>query len=94
LQDRGQGLNNAIHDVATLARELKKQGTASQSAVASALAAYEQEVWQRGKEAVVSSYHNTISLHNWEMLLNSPLFTAGIKQKVVPEEDPKQVSEE
>jgi 2-polyprenyl-6-methoxyphenol hydroxylase-like FAD-dependent oxidoreductase len=88
LQDRGQGLNNAIHDVATLARELKKQGTASQSAVASALAAYEQEVWQRGKEAVVSSFHNTVSIHNWEMLLNSPLFTAGVKQKVVPE-DPK-----
>jgi len=85
---RGQGLNNAIHDVATLARELKKQGTASQSAVASALAAYEQEVWQRGKEAVVSSFHNTVSIHNWEMLLNSPLFTAGVKQKVVPE-DPK-----
>jgi 2-polyprenyl-6-methoxyphenol hydroxylase-like FAD-dependent oxidoreductase len=88
LQDRGQGLNNAIHDVATLARELKKQGTTSQSAVASALAAYEQEVWQRGKEAVLSSYHNTISLHNWEMLLDSPLLTAGVKQKVVPK-DPK-----
>ena len=93
MQDRGQGLNNAIHDVAALARELKKQGTASQSAVASALATYEQEVWQRGKEAVMSSYHNTISLHNWEMLLNSPLFTAGIKPELVPE-DPKQVSEE
>jgi 2-polyprenyl-6-methoxyphenol hydroxylase-like FAD-dependent oxidoreductase len=85
LQDRGQGLNNAIHDVATLARELKKQGTASQSAVASALTAYEQEVWQRGKEAVVSSCHNTVSLHNWETLLDSPLLTAGVKQKVVPE---------
>lgn len=93
MQDRGQGLNNAIHDVATLARELKKQGTASRSAVASALAAYEQEVWQRGKEAVLSSYHNTICLHNWEMLLDSPLFTLGAKQKPVPE-TPKQVSEE
>jgi 2-polyprenyl-6-methoxyphenol hydroxylase-like FAD-dependent oxidoreductase len=86
MQDRGQGLNNAVHDVARLARELKNHGTASQSAVASALAAYEQEVWQRGKEAVMSSYHNTACIHNWEMLLESPIFTLGIKPVAVHED--------
>jgi 2-polyprenyl-6-methoxyphenol hydroxylase-like FAD-dependent oxidoreductase len=88
LPDRGQGLNNAIHDAAILGQELKKRSVASQSDVSSAVTAYEAEMWPRGKEAVMSSHHNTTSLHNWEMLLNSPLFTAGVKQKVVPE-DPK-----
>jgi 2-polyprenyl-6-methoxyphenol hydroxylase-like FAD-dependent oxidoreductase len=84
LQDRGQGLNNAIHDAATLGQELKKSGVASQSDVSSAIAAYEEEMCARGKEAVLSSNQNSLSTHNWSTLLQSPLFTAGLKQKVVP----------
>lgn len=86
MQDRGQGLNNAIHDAAVLGQELKKRGVASQSDVSSAVTAYEEEMWPRGKEAVMSSNHNSLSTHNWSTLLNSPIFTAGLKQKVVPED--------
>jgi 2-polyprenyl-6-methoxyphenol hydroxylase-like FAD-dependent oxidoreductase len=88
MPDRGQGLNNAIHDAATLAQELKKQGIGLQSEVITAITAYEQEMWRRGKEAVMSSNENSLSTHNWSTLLNSPLFTVGLKQKPVPQ-DPK-----
>ncbi|KAI9845094.1 MAG: hypothetical protein M1837_005098 [Sclerophora amabilis] len=84
---RGQGLNNAIHDAANLTRQLKEvRDTASTDAVASAITAYEQELWQRGKEAVLASNANSKSVHNWSELLQSPLFTAGLKQKIVREE--------
>ena len=84
--DRGQGLNNAIHDVANLARQIKDKGAKPHSALVSALAAYEQEMWQRGKEAVITSNENSLSTHNWKELLKSPLFTAGLQQKLLPED--------
>ena len=85
--DRGQGLNNAIHDAANLARQIKEKGVKSPSAGDfSAITAYEQELWQRGKEAVIASNDNSLSTHDWNKLLKSPLFTAGLRQKLVPEE--------
>ena len=84
--DRGGGLNNAIHDVASLARQLKKYGTQSKSAVAAAVSGYEQEMWPRGKKGVIDSNENTMFTHDWTNLVQSPLFSGGVKQDIVLEE--------
>lgn len=81
--DRGQGLNNAIHDVASLARAIKDKGLPVSAA---AVTAYEQEMWQRGREAVEASNQNSLATHDWDTLLQSPLFTSGLAQKVVPKQ--------
>ncbi|KAF2160539.1 hypothetical protein M409DRAFT_59808 [Zasmidium cellare ATCC 36951] len=73
---RGQGLNNAIHDVASLARHIQSQGF-----TAAALDAYEKEIIPRAREAVKGSTENSLSVHDWSKLVQSPLFTTGLKQK-------------
>ncbi|KKY17442.1 putative monooxygenase fad-binding protein [Phaeomoniella chlamydospora] len=86
---RGQGLNNAIHDAASLAQKLKDRNQnsddTSPSPVSAAIAAYEDEMRTRGKEAVLASTQNSLSTHDWNTLLKSPLFTAGLAQKVKKE---------
>lgn len=78
---RGQGLNNAIHDVASLAKLLSENGfEVPGDGSDSAVTAYEREMWQRGKEAVVGSRENTLAIHDWDKLLRSPLFQSGLKR--------------
>ena len=74
--DRGQGLNNAIQDVALLARQIKEKGF-----TAAAVDGYEDEMLPRAREAVISSNDNSMSVHDWSKLLQSPLFTTGLKSK-------------
>lgn len=53
---RDQGLNNAIHDVAVLAKLLGERGTdVPKNGGESAVDIYEREMLQRGKEAVIGS---------------------------------------
>lgn len=73
---RGQGLNNAIQDAALIAREIKLKGFTP-----AAVDAYEKQMLPRAQEAVVSSNHNSMSVHDWDTLLQSPLFTTGLKAK-------------
>lgn len=35
----------------------------------------------RAQEAVISSNKNSEATHDWDTLLQSPLFTTGLKQK-------------
>ncbi|KAK2761710.1 hypothetical protein FQN54_001538 [Arachnomyces sp. PD_36] len=79
---RGQGLNNAILDAAHFGRRIAEMKSKSRAALRSAVSEYEKEVWVRGREAVLSSNENSLSIHNWEELQNSPLFKAGLQQKV------------
>lgn len=76
IPDRGQGLNNAIHDVALLARKTKEHGFTPK-----AINEYEAEMIPRAREAVTGSQGNSLAVHDWEKLLQSPLFTTGLKQK-------------
>lgn len=80
IADRGQGLNNAILDATVLSRELVKLPDRSPAALRSAFAAYEQDVYHRGREAVESSNLNSLFIHNWEQLQDSPLFKMGLKK--------------
>ena len=74
--DRGQGLNNAIYDVALLARKVKEKGFTPE-----AFSEYENEMIPRARDAVVGSKANSLAVHDWDTLLKSPLFTTGLKQK-------------
>ncbi|EME81231.1 uncharacterized protein MYCFIDRAFT_47104, partial [Pseudocercospora fijiensis CIRAD86] len=73
---RGQGLNNAILDVGLLAKQVGEHGI-----TAAAIKAYESEMIPRARDAVIGSNENSMSVHDWDRLLQSPLFTTGLKQK-------------
>lgn len=73
---RGQGLNNAVHDAANLGRALNDY-RANGTPHTDALACYEAEVVKRGREAVLSSGQNSVMVHDWGQLMDSPLFRHG-----------------
>ncbi|KAK2808403.1 hypothetical protein FQN50_004788 [Emmonsiellopsis sp. PD_5] len=79
---RGQGLNNAILDVAHFGRRLAEMKSKTHASLCQAVSEYEKEVWTRGSEAVLSSNENSLSIHDWAKLQHSPLFRAGLRQKV------------
>lgn len=77
--DRGQGLNNAIHDAAYLGRAL--QGVCHNGkTISEAIDAYDKEVVERGHEAVISSGENSMMLVDWDKLKESPMFKYGLQQ--------------
>lgn len=78
--DRGQGLNNAIHDAAYICRALNAVCYEGKALV-EAMDAYEKEVVERGYEAVISSGQNSLMLTDWSQLKDSPVFTKGFKPK-------------
>ncbi|CAK4004220.1 FAD NAD(P)-binding domain-containing [Lecanosticta acicola] len=73
---RGQGLNNAINDAALLA-----QKCSSHAFTPDAVRAYEAEMIPRAQEAVRGSTANSMDVHDWAKLVQSPLFTHGLTQK-------------
>ncbi|KAK4140987.1 uncharacterized protein C8A04DRAFT_31422 [Dichotomopilus funicola] len=75
---RGQGLGNAITDVAEFQGHLRAMKEQTPEELARAVAKYEEEVWKRGHEVVMENKTNTLFLHDWEKVLQSPLFTTGV----------------
>lgn len=73
---RGQGLNNAIQDAALLAKKIGEVGFGEE-----AVSQYEREMIPRARDAVVGSNENSLSVHDWTKLVQSPLFTQGLKQQ-------------
>ncbi|KAL8647382.1 MAG: hypothetical protein Q9226_006453 [Calogaya cf. arnoldii] len=78
---RGQGLNNGILDAAYLCRGLNTHCRDGKP-ITEVLEAYEKEVQERGREAVISSGENSRMVHDWEQLKKSPIFTMGMKPLV------------
>lgn len=76
--DRGQGLNNGILDAAYLCRSLKAHCQGGKR-ITDVLEVYEKELQERGKEAVISSGENSLMVHDWERLKQSPIFTMAFK---------------
>ncbi|KAI4289356.1 MAG: hypothetical protein L6R35_001383 [Caloplaca aegaea] len=76
--DRGQGLNNGILDAAYICRALNTHCQDGKP-ITEALAVYEKEVQERGRAAVVESGRNSVMVHDWEQLKQSPVFTIGLK---------------
>jgi hypothetical protein len=79
--DRGQGLGNAITDVAELLKRLKDMKEQTHAELAIAVQEYEKEVWPRGLEAVMANLENTVYLHNWETVMQSAAIVAGVKRE-------------
>ncbi|CAL8584300.1 hypothetical protein XPA_009904 [Xanthoria parietina] len=75
---RGQGLNNGILDAAYLCRSLNAHCQDGKG-ITDVLEVYEKELQERGKEAVISSGENSLMVHDWERLKQSPIFTMGFK---------------
>ena len=76
LPDRGQGLNNAVRDAVNICRAFEQHQ--SGAPLDEVISAYEAELVERGNLAVVSSTKNSIMLHDWAHLTQSPLMTAGV----------------
>ncbi|RAK97983.1 FAD-dependent oxidoreductase [Aspergillus ibericus CBS 121593] len=76
---RGQGLNHSITDAANLVEAVRRMvcGTATQ---ASAIADYEDEMIARAGGEVSLSTVNTVMLHDWQKVLQSPVLTSGMKR--------------
>ena len=84
--DRGQGLNNAITDAAELLVQLRSMKMQTHAELAAAVRRYETDLWPRGEEAVLASLENTIAVHDWTTMMQSPLFTAGVARAVKKDE--------
>ncbi|KAI4119072.1 MAG: hypothetical protein LQ345_000947 [Seirophora villosa] len=75
---RGQGLNNAILDAAFICRALNTH-CQNGKPITEALGVYEKEMQERGRAAVIDSSRNSLMVHDWEQLKQSPVFTIGMK---------------
>ena len=76
--DRGQGHNNTILDAAYLCHSLHTHCRDGKPLV-DVLDGYEKEVQERGREAVISSGENSLMVHDWARLKQSPVFTIGMR---------------
>ncbi|KAI4146508.1 MAG: hypothetical protein LQ341_002060 [Variospora aurantia] len=75
---RGQGLNNGILDAAYICRALNRHCQDGKP-ITEALAVYEKEVQERGRAAVIESGRNSVMVHDWEQLKQSPVFNIGLE---------------
>ena len=78
---RGQGLNHCVADVAKLIEGLTAVRDGKGPSQADAIALYEKEMIERGKNEVESSVENTTMLHTWDKLMQSALVTSGFTPK-------------
>ncbi|KXX79373.1 FAD-dependent urate hydroxylase [Madurella mycetomatis] len=75
---RGQGLGNAITDVAELQTHLRAMKTHTRDELAKAVGAYEKEVWARGLDVVIQNRNNSLAVHDWEKATQSALVITGV----------------
>lgn len=61
--------------------------------LAAAVKRYEVELWPRGNEAVLASHENTNAVHDWNTMMQSPLFTGGLAKISKEEQDAKDAEE-
>lgn len=77
---RGQGLNNAVLDCHELLTQIGAMPQRTADALRDAVMRYEETMWKRGNEAVLSSLENSVAVHDWETLKRSQLFRIGAQQ--------------
>lgn len=66
-----------MHDAGNLCRALDEH-VHGEKPLSDVMAAYETELVERGREAVNSSGQNSMMVHDWEQLKDSPTFKQGI----------------
>ncbi|GAB1318079.1 FAD-dependent monooxygenase cctM [Madurella fahalii] len=78
---RGQGLGNAITDVAELQTHLRAMEAHTRDELVKAVGAYEKEVWVRGLDVVMQNRDNTLALHDeWDKTTQSALVVTGVSR--------------
>ncbi|KAJ4392256.1 hypothetical protein N0V93_005881 [Gnomoniopsis smithogilvyi] len=81
---RGQGLNNAITDAASLQEKLSaSKAPITRERLTTAIAAYEAELVPRGQTAVEINNVNTVATHSWSTVLESPIMKFGSRPDAV-----------
>ncbi|KAF2133040.1 FAD/NAD(P)-binding domain-containing protein [Dothidotthia symphoricarpi CBS 119687] len=75
---RGQGLNHSVTDAGKLRDALVKIDRGGDQK--EAITAFEDEMIARGGKEVRDGTANTMLLHDWERVKQSPLFTKGMKK--------------
>jgi 2-polyprenyl-6-methoxyphenol hydroxylase-like FAD-dependent oxidoreductase len=75
---RGQGLNHSVTDAGKLRDALVKISKGARKE--EAITAFEDEMIERGGTEVRDGKANTMMLHNWEKVRESPLFTKGMNK--------------
>ena len=60
--------------------------TSSSSSLKEAITAYSDEVIKRGGEEVLISRQNTLSLLNWDQLMESPIMKSSLRRIDTPTE--------
>jgi 2-polyprenyl-6-methoxyphenol hydroxylase-like FAD-dependent oxidoreductase len=76
---RGQGLNNAVQDAARFVEGMIKVRD-DEVGLQDAVDSYDQEVWERGSLEVGVSLKQTMGIHNWETMMQSPMVKMGMRQ--------------
>jgi 2-polyprenyl-6-methoxyphenol hydroxylase-like FAD-dependent oxidoreductase len=76
---RGQGLNNAVQDAARFVAAMIEVAE-GKVGLQEAVDGYDQEVWERGTLEVGISLKQTMGIHNWETLMQSPMVKMGMRQ--------------
>jgi 2-polyprenyl-6-methoxyphenol hydroxylase-like FAD-dependent oxidoreductase len=76
---RGQGLNNALQDSATLVEELSavKNG---EKTLADAVEAYEKEMKERSLQEIPISVRTALLGHDWKQLMETPAIKMGMNR--------------
>ncbi|KAF1993838.1 PEX11-domain-containing protein [Amniculicola lignicola CBS 123094] len=74
---RGQGLNNALQDASNFVTAIEKVASGELS-LAEAVEEYDKEVLERGMMEMQMSLKQTMFIHDWDMLMASPMVEMGI----------------
>jgi 2-polyprenyl-6-methoxyphenol hydroxylase-like FAD-dependent oxidoreductase len=75
---RGQGLNNALMDARGFVEAIVKVRDGGD--LEGVVKGYDEEVYKRGKEEMEVSLKQTMFIHNWETLMESPMVKIGMRQ--------------
>ncbi|KAF2713405.1 FAD/NAD(P)-binding domain-containing protein [Pleomassaria siparia CBS 279.74] len=76
---RGQGLNNALQDASNFVAVVT-EAAKGDVGLAEAMDGYDKEVLERGSLEMKISLRQTMFIHNWETLMQSPMVKMGMHQ--------------
>jgi 2-polyprenyl-6-methoxyphenol hydroxylase-like FAD-dependent oxidoreductase len=91
---RGQGLNNALQDASNFVAAMVEAASGT-TQLKDAIDAYDKEVLERGTLEMQVSLKQTLFIHNWDTLMQSPMVKMGMHQATKEEvkESDKEVTE-
>lgn len=93
---RGQGLNNALQDASNFVAAIVEAASGGKT-LEETVDAYDKEVLERGTLEMNISLKQTMFIHNWETLMQSPMVKMGMhqaKKEEVKEKEEKEESED